>query len=131
MSTLPLVATQEEAHRAPHSSDRFLPPTYEEYDLDACAPDHLTPKQRIKFRALLEKYRDRFKGRVGRTPGPPLELELKEGAEPYYRKPFTIPLKQLAAFKREVDRLEREGILERVTVQTLSMWGSPCFGSMR
>ena len=105
------------------------PPTrrldYEVYDLVSCLPQHLSKKEQDQLLALLQKYQDLFQGKLGRLPGPPLDLELKPGADPVYCRPYPIPRSQEAMFKKEVDRMVNLGILKPTFD---SPWGSPSFG---
>ena len=55
-----------------------------------------------------------FQEGLGTVTGYEATLELKEGAEAVYRKARTVPYCSREGLKQEIDRLDREGVLEKV-----------------
>ena len=60
---------------------------------------------------ILHKYADVFKG-VGTLPGGSYHLELKDSYKPVQHPPRSVPLGIQSAYKAELDRLVKEGIIE-------------------
>ena len=86
--------------------------------------DHLTKDQQQKLQALLERYEDLFDGTLGKWNEEPVQLELKEGAEPYHARPFPVPRCHADTLKMEVERLVKIGVLKKVN---RSEWAAPSF----
>ena len=86
---------------------------------------HLTEHQRLKLRNILRKHPTLFDGKLGRYPHQKFHLELVDGAEPVYQKPYGVPYKQEELFLQELHRLCDEGVLEKVTEP--SGWAAPTF----
>ena len=70
----------------------------------------------------MKRYEGAFQGTRGNWNGKSIELELKEGAKPFYGKPFRIPQAYKALVKKEVERLESIGLLTKVSG---SEWAAP------
>ena len=86
--------------------------------------DNLTQREKSQLLKLLEKFKSLFDGSLGTWKTSPVELELKEGAKPYYGKPYPVPKSQEKKLKEEIKRLEKYGVLRRVNH---SEWGMPSF----
>ena len=86
--------------------------------------NHLDDEKRILLKQLLKRNLEAFKGTRGRWKGNPITLELIDGAEPYYARPYKIPKAYEAVTRKEVERLEKIGLL--IPVKT-SEWAAPCF----
>ena len=71
---------------------------------------------------LLKKYVNVFKEGLGVINTFEAQLQVKEGAKPRFCKARPVPFALKEAIDRELDRLEAEGILERVTY---SEWAAP------
>ena len=71
---------------------------------------------------LLKKYVNVFKEGLGVMNTFEAQLQVKEGAKPRFCKARPVPFTLKEAIDRELDRLEAEGILERVTY---SEWAAP------
>ena len=66
---------------------------------------------------ILHKYADVFKG-VGTPPGGPYHIMLKDSYKPVRHPPRSVPLGMQSAYKAELDRLVKEGIITEVHEQT-------------
>ena len=73
---------------------------------------------------LLQEYKDLFDGSLGTWQTEPLELELREDANPYYGKAYPVPHSQEVQLKEEIDRMVKLGVMHKVNC---SEWGSPAF----
>ena len=85
---------------------------------------HLNDNQKKKLLKLLIKYETLFDGTLGEWKGEPVNFEKVEGAQPHSQRHFPVPHLYKKAFKKELDRLESLGVLEKVQQ---SEWGSPTF----
>ena len=66
---------------------------------------------------ILHEYADVFKG-VGTLPGGPYHIKLKDSYKPVQHPPRSVPLGIQSAYKAELDRLMREGIITEVHEHT-------------
>ena len=71
---------------------------------------------------LLDKYGDVFNEGVGTIKGFQAKLHVKSDARPKFFKPCSVPYALRSGLEDELDRLEQEGILEKVTH---SEWATP------
>ena len=71
---------------------------------------------------LLDKYGDIFKSELGTIKSFAAKLEVRPGEQPKFCKSRTVPFAVRGAIEDELDRLEREGVLEKVTH---SEWATP------
>ena len=62
---------------------------------------------------ILHEYADVFKG-VGTLPGGPYHIKLKDSYKPVPHPPRSVPLGMQTAYKAELDRLVKEGIITEV-----------------
>ena len=85
---------------------------------------HLSVKERIDLLCLLTEFETMFDGTLGDFKTSPVHLRLKPGATPYHGRPYPVPMSQREMLKKEVDRLEKIGVLKR---QPESEWASPSF----
>ena len=105
----------------------ILDASYDKADLPKVIEDtckHLSREEQSKLLQLLESYAELFDGTLGDFQTEPVSLELKPGFKPYHGKPYPIPKKHDKAFRKEVERLVKIGVLRR---QDESEWGSPAF----
>ena len=75
-----------------------------------------------ELKALLGKFPDVFKTGLGTMQGITAKLELKDGVIPKFCKARPVPYALQPTVEEEYDRLEREGIIEKVE---FSEWGTP------
>ena len=66
---------------------------------------------------ILHEYADIFKG-VGTLPGGPYYIKLKDSYKPVQNPPRSVPLGMQSAYKAELDRLVKEGIITEVHEHT-------------
>ena len=83
---------------------------------------HLSDSEHSKLYNLLLQYKDLFDGTLGKWKTEPVELELKDDAKPYNQRYYLMPHICKNTFKKELDRLEELGVLEKVQE---SEWGLP------
>ena len=62
---------------------------------------------------ILHEYADVFKG-IGTLPGGPYHIKLKDTYKPVQHPPRSVPLGMQSAYKAELERLVREGIITEV-----------------
>jgi hypothetical protein len=74
---------------------------------------HLSSSQKRDLKRLLIKYETLFDGKLKVFPDEQIHLDLIPTAEPYRARTYPIPRTQLDVFKKELDRLEKEGVLSR------------------
>ena len=83
----------------------------------------VTKKQQEAFKELCDEYRDIFSvnsGDIGKTPL--LEMEIDTGDSPQItQKPYTLPLKYAAWVQKELEILEKAGVI----VRSVLPWASP------
>ena len=83
----------------------------------------ISPKMQEAFEKLCEKYDDiisKNSGNIGKTML--VEMEIDTGNHPpIASKPYTLPLKHYKWVQREMETLEKAGIIER----SISPWASP------
>ena len=75
-----------------------------------------------KLQAIIDDHAEIFEPGLGTIKGVKAKLELKEGATPKFCKARPVPYSLLNAVEEEYDRLEREGIVEKVE---FSNWATP------
>ena len=66
---------------------------------------------------ILHEYAEVFKG-VGTLPGGPYHIKLKDSYKPVQYPPRSVPLGMQSAYKAELDRLVKEGIIAEVHENT-------------
>ena len=66
---------------------------------------------------ILHEYADVFKG-VGTLPGGPYHMKLKDSYKPVKHPPRSVPFGMQSAYKAELDRLVKEGIITEVHEHT-------------
>ena len=62
---------------------------------------------------MLKEYNDVFKG-IGTLPGGPYHIKLKEEYRPVQHPPRSVPIAMQTAYKAELERLTKEGIITEV-----------------
>ena len=66
---------------------------------------------------ILHEYADVFRG-VGFLPGDPCHIKLKNSYKPVQHPPRSVPLGMQSAYKAELERLVKEGIITEVHENT-------------
>ena len=64
---------------------------------------------------LIKKYEELFQPGVGTLKGYKAKLSLKQGSVPKFFKPRCVPHAMKTSIEKELDRLEAEGVLERIS----------------
>lgn len=107
-------------------SHTILKASYQKADLKKVVSEssHLTPSQQDELLRILNKHKPLFDGKLGRWKTSPVEIELKEGATPVYKRPYPIPRIHRETFQDEIRRLCEIGFLRKVND---SEWGAPTF----
>ena len=105
---------------------KILDSKYEKANLRAVADGakHLTTIEREKLHKLLVKYQEIFDGTLGAWETDEVDFDLKEGSQPFSQRYYPVPHLYKETFKKELDRLVKLGVLEKVQQ---SEWGSPTF----
>ena len=76
----------------------------------------------LTLEGLLAKYSELFQETLGSLKGYQAVLEIKEGAKPRFLRPRPVPYALREAIEQELDRLEAQGIIEKVSS---SDWATP------
>ncbi|GBP27292.1 Uncharacterized protein K02A2.6 [Eumeta japonica] len=74
------------------------------------------------LKGIGEQYRELFTEEIGEINNFQATYRLKAGTSPIFLKPRPVPLALRDQVENEIDRLEKEGILEKVAY---SQWGTP------
>eukprot|EP00957_Ditylum_brightwellii_P046921 3561182-Ditylum_brightwellii.AAC.1 len=87
------------------NDEKILDAKYEKADIEKtvskrCA--HLSKKKQKGLVELLNKFETLFDGTLGTWKGTKYNIELQEGATPYYRKPYSVPKASEQSFRLEV-----------------------------
>ena len=75
-----------------------------------------------KLQTLLDAHAELFQAELGTIKGITAKLQMKEGATPKFCKAHPVPYSLLDAVNEECDRLERQGIVEKIE---FSEWATP------
>ena len=75
-----------------------------------------------KLKQVKESYPSVFEGGLGRCSKTKAHIQLKDDASPVFAKARSIPFSQRQPLKEEIERLEKQGVLEKVSY---SEWASP------
>lgn len=79
-------------------------------------------KFKEKLTKLLEEYEDLFSEEIGEIQDYQVSFALNENVTPVFLKPRPVPFALKEKVEEEIDRLEKQGIIEKVTY---SKWGTP------
>ena len=85
---------------------------------------HLSTEQQQALQTVLSKRTKLFSGNLGKYTGQKMHLSLQPGAVPKFLRHYPVPVSQQAAYKKELDRLQKIGVLERTGA---SEWAAPSF----
>ena len=76
--------------------------------------NQLKDKQKNSLLELLQKFKKRFDGTLGKYTGYDYTIELKEDVKPYHTKPFPIPKIRELTLKKKINRLIKIGVLTKI-----------------
>ena len=85
---------------------------------------HLIKFQRVILLSCLKRYEYLFDGNIGEWTGPPVDIPLKDEANPYHARAFPILFIDIEALNIYLDRLVAIGLL---TIINRSEWAAPSF----
>ena len=111
--TRPTEITQ--AKQAQQTTEPVLP--HIKWNTDSIQLNGKTHKLPITKEYILKEYNDVFKG-VGTLPGGPYHIRLKEQYRPVQHPPRSVPIAMQTAYKTELERLTKEGIITEVKEHT-------------
>jgi hypothetical protein len=114
-------------HNATKRVMEILGAKYDKTDLPGIVKNnctHFSMPHHNSLLALLLNFEELFDGTLGDWKLPPVSFDLKEGAKPYYGKPYPIPKIHEATLMKEIDRLVLIGVLKW---QPWSKWALPSF----
>mmetsp|Transcript_27436 Transcript_27436/g.40868 ORF Transcript_27436/g.40868 Transcript_27436/m.40868 type:complete len:1328 (-) Transcript_27436:212-4195(-) len=100
---------------------------YEGMDIDKVILEncqHLSEEEQQGLEELLRKHYKLFDGKLRTYTDAKMDIELKPGATPVYKRPYSVPRIHLEVFRKELNRLVDIGVLERCGP---SAWGLPSF----
>ena len=75
-----------------------------------------------RVQSILKKYPEVFSDGIGKVNGIKAKLTLKDNAKPVFKKARPVPLSLKPKIERELDNLEKQGIISRVKS---SEWATP------
>ena len=75
---------------------------------------HLSSVQKQDLKELLHKYETLFDGKLKIFPNEKIHLDLDPSITPYKARTYPVPRTQMEVFKKELDRLEAEGVLSKI-----------------
>lgn len=93
----------------------ILDAQYAKANLDDISKEasHLSPDNRSVLLQLLQKYKMLFDGTLGEFKTAPVSIQVKEGEVPTYCRPFPVPVKRRETFRKELERLEKLGVIRK------------------
>ena len=83
----------------------------------------VTEEQQNAFKELCDKYRNIFStdsSDIGKTPLIEMEIDTSD-SQPITQRPYTLPLKHATWVKKELEILDKAGVI----VRSVSPWASP------
>ena len=102
-------------HNEGYKSKTIGQSTYQQTSIDnvvaSCA--HLAPSQQQQLLALLNKFPTLFNGKLKYYTDHEIHLDLDPNVTPTTTRPYTVPNMHMDVFKKELDRLCTEDVLER------------------
>ena len=117
----PSLFTQNQTNRGStgkaSTTDYRTSTTTHKWNTDSIQLNGRTRKLPITKEYILKEYNDIFKG-VGTLPGGPYHIRLKEQYRPVQHPPRSVPIAMQTAYKVELERLTKEGIITEVKEHT-------------
>ena len=102
-------------HNEGYKSKTITQSTYKETDIDhviaSCV--HLSPSEQQQLLVLLNKFPTLFNGKLKYYTDHEIHLDLDPSVQPTTTRPYAVPHMQMGVFKKELDRLCTEDVLER------------------
>ena len=111
--TTPIEVTK--VKQALQTTEPVLP--HIKWNTDSIQLNGKTHKLPITKEYILKEYNDVFKG-VGTLPGSPYHIRLNKQYRPVQHPPRSVPIAMQTAYKTELDRLAKEGIIKEVKEHT-------------
>ena len=74
---------------------------------------------------VLAKYQSTFDGGLGLLNGRTAKLKLKENSKPIYKPARTVSYSLMKAVEDELDKWEKEGIIDKVNKDESTEWATP------
>ena len=119
----PPILQQEEKRQG-----KLLDANYSKVDIDDMVNELDIPREtKRKLTATLKRFKKLFGGGLGKLDIDPIDIQLKPDAIPYAGTYYNVPKAYEIPFKKEVERMERDDILERLDHANDSPWASPSF----
>ena len=103
------------AKQTQQTTESVLP--HIKWNTDSIQLNGKTHKLPITKEYILKEYHDIFKG-VGTLPGGPYHIRLKEQYRPVQHPPRSVPIAMQTAYKTELERLTKKGIITEVKEHT-------------
>ena len=105
---------------------KILDSNYEKADLNKIVDDadNLNTNQKQMLLKLLQQFETLFDGTLGKWNTTPVNIELRPNSKPVNSRWYPVPRINKLTFKKELMRLVKIGVLERVQE---SEWGTPVF----
>jgi len=109
-----------------YEARKILDSNYKKADLEEVVRNipHLNEEQKNQVKSILYRFESLFEGKLGLWETPPITLELEEGAKPFHARAFPIPHIHEATVCKEIERLCKEGVLEK---DSNTEWAAPTF----
>ena len=76
---------------------------------------------------MLNNPKTLFSGGLGKVDMKPINIKLKKGCKPHASRHYSVPKMFERPFRKEVERLVRADILERLVSDIDSPWAAPFF----
>ena len=104
-------------------ADKILEQKYQKVTTREVADlqDHLTQEQRDQLNRVLEKHTSLFDKELGCYPDRKFHLKLIEDYKPVFKKAYLVPYKNEHLFKKELDSLIKDGVLEKCGPSTWAL----------
>jgi hypothetical protein len=94
--------------------DWLKPLDIKSYEIDAITPEPESTEQLKLLQQVLHDYSDLFAEQIGTVLDFEVSRKLQPGVQPVYAKVRPVPYALLTSVDQEINRLEEDGIIERV-----------------